>query len=177
MAELPPQPREPQKAQESPKGRPWRAPFRSLPSRISFLVLAATLTTSLAVTAISVQSIDSFLREKIDQKLPSILETTADELALFYDQRALEIRVFASSDIVVENLGKTRAPGGRGRRAQSELDQYLSYVLESFPQFETLFLLSPDGERLLWVGRDAPILRCGELARAVDDGEAHGATG
>ena len=50
-------------------------PLRSLPARISFIVLGATLITSLVITAISVRSIDDFLRRRIEQNFPAILES------------------------------------------------------------------------------------------------------
>jgi len=135
-----------------------RSPFTSLPSRISLLVLAATLATSLTVTAISVQSIDGFLREKIDQKFPTILDTAAQTLDLWLDQRLLEIRVFSSSEILVENLRRMGRAGDRDReRALQELSDYGSYVLESFPQYEALFALDADGEEVLSVGDGVPL--------------------
>lgn len=44
----------------------------------------------------------------------------------------------------------------RGDRARDEASQYLRYVLESFPHFESLVLTSLSGELLLEVGGDEP---------------------
>jgi diguanylate cyclase (GGDEF)-like protein len=131
-------------------------PVRSLPARISFIVFGATLITSLAVTMISVRSIDDFLRGKIEQNFPTILESASRRLDLWYDQRELEIGVFASSGILADNapLLTTKRSTRRSKRAAREVEQYLSYVLESFPQYEALFVLGPRGERLLWAGTD-----------------------
>ena len=129
-------------------------PLRSLPARISLIVFGATLVTSLAVTVISVRSIDEFLRGKIEQAFPALLESAAIRLDLWYDQRLLEIGVFANSGIIQDNSGLLRAKpkSRRERRAAGEVEQYLGYVLESFPQYRALVVLGPNAEQRLWVG-------------------------
>ena len=131
----------------------WVNPFHSLPTRISLIMFGATLVTSLIVTAISVNSIDSFLRGKIEQKFPAILAAAGQKLDLWYDQRTLEVGVFATSATLAENLSllDPASPAGQRERAYSEVRQYLSYVLDGFPQYCSLFLLVGDGDVLLWV--------------------------
>jgi len=136
----------------------WKNPLRSLPTRIAFVVLSATLVSSLAVTAFSANSIDSFLRSKIDQKFPRILVSVSEKIDLWYDQRVLELGVFSSSTILVENLDQL-GPEGSGGRARSEVQQYLAYVLDSFPQYGALFVLDPNGETLIWVGDRIPLTK------------------
>ncbi len=130
-------------------------PLRSLPARISFIVLGATLITSLVITAISVRSIDDFLRRRIEQNFPAILESTGKRLDLWYDQRLLELGVFSSSGILSENapLLSRDLRTKRARRARGEVEQYLAYVLDSFPQYDALLVLGPDSQLLLWVGK------------------------
>jgi diguanylate cyclase (GGDEF)-like protein len=137
----------------------WVNPFHSLPTRISLIVLGATLVTSLIVTAISVNSIDSFLRGKIEQKFPAILAASSQKLDLWYDQRILEIGVFATSATLAKNVSRLgpASPAGQRERAYSEVRQYLTYVLDGFPQYCTLFLLDGDGDVLLWVGEEIDI--------------------
>jgi diguanylate cyclase (GGDEF)-like protein len=148
------------------------SPVRSLPARISFIVFGATLITSLAVTAISVRSIDDFLRGRIEQSFPTLLEGASRRLDLWYDQRLLELGVFANSGILAENAPflSSDLSTQRARRARLEIEQYLSYVLESVPQYEALFVLGPNGERLLWAG--APV----ELPDAMIRGDLSGVT-
>jgi diguanylate cyclase (GGDEF)-like protein len=145
---------------------------RSLPARISLIVFGATLVTSLVVTGISVRSIDRFLRGKIEQTFPATLESTSQRLELWYDQRLLELGVFASSRILAENLN-AMDPGSHSfeaNRAAREIEQYLEYVLGSFPQYDALFVLDPDGERLLWVGSEY------ELSEQLTRGSLAGVT-
>jgi len=143
-----------------------RRPFTSLPSRIIVSVFAAALITSLVVAWISTRSIESFLRAEIDQKFPAMLQNTSERLESWYAQRELDLGTFSSSATVVENVESVSAQGRDSSPARVELFTYLSYVLERFPQYETLFLLDPDGVPLLWVGEafDLPEAQLRRLA-------------
>ena len=80
-----------------------RRSFQSLPSRIVFAVFAATLVTSLVVAWVSAQSIESFLRDKIDQKFPTLLRAANARLDLWYAQHELDAETLARSSILVGN--------------------------------------------------------------------------
>ncbi len=157
-----------------------RRPAESLPSRIIVSVFAAALVTSLAVTWISTRSIESFLREKIDEKYPDILRTTSERLDLWYSQRELEIETFARSATVVENLGRLTGNKSGRSRARKEVAEYLSYVLEGFPQYEALFVLDSRGQILVRVGPefqlpDSRLRRLGGMSHSqVGDVERFG---
>lgn len=129
-----------------------RRPGESLPSRIIVSVFAAALVTSIAVTWISTRSIESFLREQIDEKYPDILRSTSERLDLWYSQRQLEIETFARSATVVENLVQLTGKQSGHSRARKELAEYLSYVIEAFPQYEALLVLDARGQTLAQVG-------------------------
>ncbi len=129
-------------------------PLRSLPGRLSVFVFAATVLTSLAVTWMSVTSIQTFLRGKIDQKFPAILRSSAEKLELWYAQRLVDVGVFSSSEILVENLGQIGSSGDRANLARQEIRQYLTYVLESFSQYEALFVRDRKGRVALGVGEE-----------------------
>jgi len=133
-------------------GSALRRPFASLPSRIILSVFAAALVTSLVVAWISTRSIESFLRAKIDEKFPIILQNTSERLDLWYSQRELDLGTFAGSATVVENVKRLLGQSRAASPARVELVKYLSYVLERFPQYETLFLLDAEGVSLLRVG-------------------------
>jgi len=148
---------------DAPELRSMTVAPRSLTARITLLVFAATLVTSLTVTGISVQSIDSFLRAGIDQRFPDLLRRTARELDNWYELRERELEVFAGSAILRESLpsfapqGKARSETRRGRRAREDAERYLGYVLESFTHYQALVILDHDGEPLLWVGEEVPL--------------------
>jgi diguanylate cyclase (GGDEF)-like protein len=139
-------------------------PFRSLPSRIVTSVFSAALITSLVVSFASTRSIESFLREKIDEKFPALLHATHQRLDLYYAQRQLDVETFARSAVVTASSIGLSGPQAAASRA--ELQTYLSYVLERFPQYQALFVLDPQGRTLLWIG-DEPPLPAALLARAA----------
>jgi diguanylate cyclase (GGDEF)-like protein len=124
--------------------------FGSLPSRIVVSVFAAALITSLVVSFVATRSIESFLREKIDEKFPALLTATRQRLELYYAQRQLDVETFARSAVVTASCSRLRGPESGASR--TELRTYLSYVLERFPQYEALFVLDPAGRTLLWIG-------------------------
>jgi diguanylate cyclase (GGDEF)-like protein len=131
-------------------------PFASLPSRIVTSVFLATLLTSLIVTWVSTRSIGSFLRGEIDHKFPAVLLAADSRLEDWYAQRLIDVETFANSGVVVGSFAHLgdEPRSRRGARARHELQTYLAYVLERFPQFETLFVLAEDGTPVLWVGRE-----------------------
>ncbi|MGI9592651.1 MAG: PDC sensor domain-containing protein, partial [Myxococcota bacterium] len=124
-------------------------PFKSLPARIITSVFAAALVTSLCVTWISTRSIESFLRAKIDQKFPAVLWGAGERLDLWYAQREVDLATFARSQTMVESLP---AAGGASAATRREISSYLSYVLDLFPQYESLFVLDARGRALIEVG-------------------------
>ncbi|MEM9175278.1 MAG: diguanylate cyclase [Myxococcota bacterium] len=127
-------------------------PLRSLAARITLLVFAATLLSSLSVSWVSVQSLDGFLRQKVDQRFPQVASRIVHELDQWYTLRAREVEVFAGSAILTESAPQLDARGRRGDRARDEAEQYLRYVLESFPQFDRLVIATVEGAPRLEVG-------------------------
>jgi diguanylate cyclase (GGDEF)-like protein len=136
-------------------------PFRSLPARISLFVLGATLLTSLIVTGVSVRSIDTFLRGKLELKFPEIAEEAGRLVTVWYDQQLLNLGVLAASDVLKGNLGSMKSGTSEqvGFRASHDVAEYLQYVLDLFPHFDSLFILRPDGESLIWVGNEYALSR------------------
>lgn len=131
--------------------------LRSLAGRIILLVFAATVVSALMVSWISVQSLNGFLHQKVDQRFPQAASRISRELDQWYTLRTRELEVFAGSKILSECAPRLGSPGRRGARAQTEAEQYLRYVLESFPQFERLVVATIDGQPLLEVGDSSPL--------------------
>ena len=59
-------------------------PLRSLAARITLLVFVATVISSLTASWISMQSLDGFLRQKVDQRFPQLAASVANELDQWY---------------------------------------------------------------------------------------------
>lgn len=155
-------------------GSPQRVnPFRSLPTRISLFVFGATLITSLIVTVISVNAIDTFLRGKIELKFPGIAQEVTEHLEQWYDEQILNLSVLAASDVLESNIERMK-PSGReaiGSRASHDVQEYLGYVRDRFTHFDSLFILRPDGEILAWAGDRVDLARevTGPFLEAYDD--------
>jgi diguanylate cyclase (GGDEF)-like protein len=147
-------------------------PLRSLAGRIILLVFLATVVSALTVSWISMQSLDSFLRQKVDQRFPRVASRISSELDQWYVLRARELEVFASSSILTESAPLLGTDRRGALRARNETEQYLRYVLDSFPQFERLVLAKSDGESIIEVGDGKP-LPLGLLSAAKRPTDAH----
>lgn len=132
-------------------------PTRSLPVKIALFVCLATLVTSLAVTGISVQSIDTFLRDEIEQKFPAVLNNAGERLDLWYQQRELDMGVFAGSEILRTNAPRLGRRNAAGKRARAEVEQYLAYVLANFSQYEAMLIVDSEGRVAHRVGVEGPL--------------------
>ena len=132
-------------------------PLRSLAGRIILLVFLATVVSALTVSWISVQSLRNFLHEKVDQQFPQMAGRISRELDQWYVLRARELEVFAGSTILTESAPKLGSRSRSALRARDETEQYLRYVLDSFPQFERLVLTNSSGDILAEVGDGPPL--------------------
>ncbi|MEM7413346.1 MAG: diguanylate cyclase [Myxococcota bacterium] len=128
-----------------------RLGFANLSTRIIVSVFAAALVAGTAVTLIATSSTEAFLRAKIDERFPELLETAARNLDHWYGQRQVDVATFAASETVVQGIES------RTKRSQRELQRYLAYVKEGFPQYEALFVLDGSGRRRGGVGDVAGI--------------------
>ncbi len=132
-------------------------PLRSLAGRIILLVFLATVVSALTVSWISMQSLDSFLRQKVNQRFPRVASRISREVEQWYVFRARELEVFASSTILQESAPQLGTRQRGALRVRNETEQYLRYVLDSFPQFERLILAKGRGESLIEVGDGRPL--------------------
>jgi signal transduction histidine kinase/CheY-like chemotaxis protein/transposase-like protein len=120
----------------------------SLSSRITLVVLSATILISLVVTGLSVSAIDDFVKRQIREKFPAALNAAAERLELLHSQIRLDIETFARSPTVSGSL--------IGKKRDEEVNRYLSLVLDRFPQYKSLFLIDPAGKILVWAGEPYP---------------------
>jgi len=148
--------------------------FKRLPTRIVFFVFAVTLITSLTVAGVSVRSTREFLREKINAEIVSTLDAAGYQIDAWYEQRLGEMQVFTSSDVLREVFPRsisTTQTADRDR-AVREVNLYLQYLLEDFPQYAALFVLSNEepGAVVFSVGRtpELPDSWLAELASVED---------
>lgn len=132
-----------------------RSAFASLASRIAFFVLAATLVSALAVAGTSALAVRAFLRGQTENRVPEAALRARDRLELWYAQRALDVGIFAHSDIVVGGLARV-ARAGTGARAadREEIEQYLGDVRDGLPVYAAIFALDGAGRTIASTGKD-----------------------
>ena len=121
--------------------------LESIKSRIVGLALLATLIPSLGMAWISYVQNRAALTDKIAEELRSVSAQTARELDLWFKERLYDVRVFASSYEVTENIERARRTDGLGP-AGARLTDYLTSVEERFPDYEELIVIDREGKPL-----------------------------
>ena len=119
----------------------------SIKSRIVGLALLSTLIPSLGMAWISYVQNRAALTDKIAEELRSVSAQTARELDLWFKERLYDVRVFASSYEVTENIERARRTDGGGP-AGARLNGYLTSVGERFPDYEALIVIDREGQLL-----------------------------
>src|SRR6266487_343105 len=108
--------------------------------------LLATLIPSVTTSWISYLQNERSLTAKITGELQSVSAQTARETDLWVKERLYELRVFASSYEVSENLD--RIPRAGGEHARARLTGYLRSVRDRFTDYQELLVVNPEGEAM-----------------------------
>ena len=118
----------------------------SIRSKLLVFALLATLIPSFTTARISYQQNKRSLTEKVTRELQSVSAQSAREMDLWIKERLYELRVFASSYEVSENLDRM-ARGGRkgGEQPRGRLQDYLRSVRERFTDYQELLVVDSDG--------------------------------
>lgn len=113
--------------------------------RIKILVLAvlATLVPSVGTAWISYTENKRALEEKATEELFSVSTQTARELDLWAKDRRYDLRVFASSYEITENIESTAR--GNADSAQRRVTDYLKSVSDRFDDYDELVIFAPNG--------------------------------
>ena len=122
---------------------PYQRFFRldTVRSKILAFALVVTLIPTGLTAWISYTQNRKALEEKISQELLSASAQTAREMDVWLKERLYDLRVFASSYEVSENLAR----GASGTATRSRLSDYLNSVRERFSDYEELIVLDPQG--------------------------------
>jgi diguanylate cyclase (GGDEF)-like protein len=122
---------------------PYQRFFRpdTVRSKILAFALVVTLIPTGLTAWISYTQNRKALEEKISQELLSASAQTAREMDVWLKERLYDLRVFASSYEVSENL----VSGAAGSKTQGRLSDYLNSVRERFSDYEELVVLDPHG--------------------------------
>lgn len=142
-----------------------RVGLRSVRTTIITLAVLATLIPSLATGWISYRQNARAIKAKLNQQLSASSTQSARETGLWLKERLYDLRVFAASYEVTENLGR----GGTGPR---RLRDYLSSVNEMFPDLDEMTVVTPDLRTVAFTGRTPGTLHlAGDWLRKVRGGE------
>ena len=122
---------------------PYQRFFRldTVRSKILAFALVVTLIPTGLTAWISYTQNREALEQKISQELLSASAQTAREMDVWLKERLYDLRVFASSYEVSENLAR----GSAGSKTQGRLSDYLNSVRERFSDYEELIVLDPQG--------------------------------
>ena len=115
-------------------------------SKMLVFGLLATLIPSFTTAWISYLQNKRSLTEKITGELQSESGQTAREMDLWVKERVYELRVFASSYEVSENVDRAARTGSGGARALTRLTDYLRSVRDRFTDYQELRVVDPRGE-------------------------------
>jgi len=114
--------------------------------RLLAFALLATLIPSFTTSWISYLQNRRSITAKIAGELQGVSAQTARELDLWIKERLYELRVFASSYEVSENVD--RIPRAGGARAYGRLTDYLRSVRERFTDYQELLVVNPEGQEV-----------------------------
>ena len=120
----------------------------SIRNKILLFALFATLLPSLATAWFSYLENKRSLTAKASEELQSASMQSARELDLWAKERRYDLRVFASSYEVTENLERMPRENGRtvrSGRAYQRLTDYLNSVSERFADYDQLLIVDPNG--------------------------------
>ena len=116
--------------------------LESIKSRILALALAATLIPALTTALLSYRQNHRALVEKFAERLKTSGTNTSRELDLWIKEKVYDVRVFASSYEVSENVGLAAGGGSAGH---GRLTAYLSSVRRRFGEYASLLVVNPQG--------------------------------
>jgi diguanylate cyclase (GGDEF)-like protein len=110
----------------------------SVRTTILTLAVLATLIPALATSAIFYRQNRTAIRAKLDEQLAAASAQAAQEMGLWLKERLYDLRVFAASYEVTENI--------QGATAQSRrrLTDYLGSVKDRFADYVELMVVAPD---------------------------------
>jgi diguanylate cyclase (GGDEF)-like protein len=124
----------------------------SIRRKIVVFAALATLIPSVSTAVLSYVYNRRALTQKVTETLRSTSSQGAREVDIWMKERTYDVRVFASSYEVSENVDRVHR-GGQAATALSRLRDYLSSVKERFADYQELIVIDRDGH---FVASSAP---------------------
>jgi diguanylate cyclase (GGDEF)-like protein len=117
----------------------------SIRSRILGFAVFATLVPAITTAWIAYSHLKQSVNGKVAQEVASASKQSAHAVGLWLKERLVELRVFASSYEVTENIDASQGRGTTGTR-QRRLNDYLNSVRERFGEYVELMVVDPQGK-------------------------------
>jgi diguanylate cyclase (GGDEF)-like protein len=124
----------------------------SIRSRILLFAVLATLIPSIATAWIAYSHLQQSLTDKVAREVAGASRQSGHAVAQWLKDRVYDLRVFASSYVVTENLEEMGRPGPAAPR-ERRLNEYLASVRERFGDYVELMVVDPRGRVLATSGR------------------------
>jgi diguanylate cyclase (GGDEF)-like protein len=118
----------------------------SVRTTIFTLAVLATLIPALATSCISYRQNSRAIEAKLNEQLAGSSTQAAREMGLWLKERIYDLRVFAASYEVTENVERGGGQSGR-------LPDYLNSVNDRFPDYDALMVVAPDLRTVASTGR------------------------
>ena len=122
--------------------------LKTIRSKLLAFAVVTTLIPSVSTAWMSYVRNKRALTDQIDQELGGASSQASRELDLWLKERVYDLRIFASSNAVSENLARMPVgPGGalQGSLAQGRLNDYLNSVRDRVSDYEELIVIDPQG--------------------------------
>jgi diguanylate cyclase (GGDEF)-like protein len=127
--------------------------LESIRRKILVFGVLATLVPSIGIAYVSYAQNKRAVTEKIAQGLEALSKPGASNVDIWYRSHLLDLRVFASSDVLTQNVGRGALGGGVAR-----LTDYLRSVREHIPDYDVLAALDLKGRVVALSGRQARLI-------------------
>jgi C4-dicarboxylate-specific signal transduction histidine kinase len=162
-----------QNAQAAYRKPPW---LKSIKIRIMAFALAATIIPAITLGSLSYLQNTRFLNEKISQEIRDSASQVSREIDLLVKEKLYDVRVFASSYIVSENMVKILRSDGttvENLVAMSLIQEYLQVVRAKFADYAELMIIDLDGHLMATSAADSkPPAMPLNWREKVEDGQA-----
>jgi len=118
--------------------------LESIRSRILALAVIGTIIPASVSLGVAYMQNRRAREDKVGQELGSVSTQTARAMGVWLKERLYDLRVFAGSDEVSNNLTRFASSA----IVTPRLQEYLRSLHERFPDFERLIVVDPDGRVL-----------------------------
>ncbi|MBI4719729.1 MAG: hypothetical protein HY770_00535, partial [Chitinivibrionia bacterium] len=128
---------------------------KSFSAKIITLVVVNVIITSLVIGLVTMRSTETFLKEKISEKFPSILVNTKGKVDLWYYNTSIDFGVLARSPSFarqIENFIQSTDSLSR-QNARDAITAYTDFVRARLPVFKEFAILG-SGDELVYCSSD-----------------------